>query len=159
MRRGWEDFAVLSDAEVLMRAVRAGKVEIVLAFSLNGLARSTLELVRALTEFVTRKVTLIIPGAGIDTSKVPGKVFLDTLDAISEFKHSAAVEAIHAGLNRARRRGVRLGRPSTVNAHREDVARLRSQGRTGRSISRELGIPSSTVFKIIGQLGRRRVRL
>jgi DNA invertase Pin-like site-specific DNA recombinase len=152
MRRGWEDFAVLSDADVLMRAVRAGKVEIVLA-------RSTLELVRVLTEFVTRKVTLIIPGAGIDTSKVPGKVFLDTLDAISEFKHSAAVEAIHAGLNRARRRGVRLGRPSTVNAHREDVARLRSQGRTGRSISRELGIPSSTVFKIIGQLGRRRVRL
>jgi DNA invertase Pin-like site-specific DNA recombinase len=159
MRRGWEDFAVVSDADVLLRAVRAGKVEIVLAFSLNGLARSTLELVRALTEFVTRKVTLIIPGAGIDTSKVPGKVFLDTLDAISEFKHSAAVEAIHAGLNRARRRGVRLGRPSTVNAHREDVARLRSQGRTGRSISRELGIPSSTVFKIIGQLGRRRVRL
>jgi DNA invertase Pin-like site-specific DNA recombinase len=105
-----------------------------------------------LRDFAAHKVALIIPSAGIDTSKVPGKVFLDTLDAISEFKHSAAVEAIHAGLNRARRRGIRLGRPETVNAHREDVARLRSQGRTGRAIAKELGIRSSTVFKIIGQL-------
>ena len=35
MRRGWEDFAVLSDADVLLRAVRAGKVESVLASNLN----------------------------------------------------------------------------------------------------------------------------
>ena len=150
--RDWEDIHVVKSREELLRAVASGRVEIVLCSSLNGLGRITLELVRVLTEFVTRKVTLIIPSAGIDTSKVPGKVFLDTLDAISEFKHSAAVEAIHAGLNRARRRGVRLGRPETVNAHREDVARLRSQGRTGRNIARKLGIPSSTVFKIIGQL-------
>ena len=51
-----------------------------------------------------------------------------------------------------KRRGVRLGSPETVNAYREDVARLRSQGLSGRAISKELGIPSSTVFKIIGQL-------
>jgi DNA invertase Pin-like site-specific DNA recombinase len=151
MRRAWEDFAVVSDADVLLRAVRAGKVEIVLASTLKGLARSTSQLVQVLREFVTRKVTLIIPGQGIDTSKA-GKAFLDMLDAISEFKHSAAVEAIHAGLNRARRRGVRLGRPETMNVHREDVARLRVLGRTGRAIAKELGIPSSTVFKIIGQL-------
>jgi DNA invertase Pin-like site-specific DNA recombinase len=150
VRRGWEENVhVVTDLDELTRLVWAGKVEIVLASSLNGLGRSVSHLVELLREFVTRKVTLIIPGQGIDTSKVPGKVFLDTLDAISEFKHSAAVEAIHAGLNRARRRGVRLGRPETVNAHREDVARLRSQGRTGRAIAKELGIQSSTVFKLI----------
>ena len=121
-----------------------------LANSLSGMARSVPELVAVLREFVSRKVVVIIPGR-INTSEAP-QVFLKTLDAISEFKHSAAVEAIHAGLNRARRRGVKLGRPTTVNAHREDVARLRAQGRTGRAIAKELGIPSSTVFKIIGQL-------
>ena len=155
MRRGWEDFAVVSDADVLLRAIRAGKVEIVLTSGLQGLAHGSLELVQLLKEFLSRKVTLIIPSADVDTSKMPRQAILDTLDAISEFKHSAAVEAIHAGLNRARRRGIRLGRPETVNAHREDVARLRAQGLTGRAIAKELGIPSSTVFKIIGQLGRR----
>jgi DNA invertase Pin-like site-specific DNA recombinase len=95
---------------------------------------------------------LIIPNSRIDTSKMSSKVFLDMLDAIEEFKHAATVEAINEGLAAAKARGVRLGRPETVNAHREAVARLRAQGRTGRSIAKELGIPSSTAFKIIGQL-------
>jgi DNA-binding NarL/FixJ family response regulator len=36
--------------------------------------------------------------------------------------------------------------------HYKEVARLRAQGKTGRAIAAELGIPSSTVFKLIGQL-------
>ena len=93
-----------------------------------------------LREFVARKVTLIIPSAGIDTSKMPGKVFLDTLDAISEFKHSVARRAYPCGTERCEKAWESsLGRPTTVNAHREDVARLRAQGRTGRSIAKELG--------------------
>ena len=55
MRRGWEDFAVVSDADVLLRAVRAGKVEVVLASNLRGLGRSVSHLVELLREFVTRK--------------------------------------------------------------------------------------------------------
>ena len=58
----------------------AGKAEIVLAFSSNGLGRSLYQLVRVLRDFVAHKVALIIPAGGIDTSKVPGKVVLDTLD-------------------------------------------------------------------------------
>ncbi len=52
----------------------------------------------------------------------------------------------------AQARGVKLGRPVKINAYCGDVARLRAQGRTGRAIAKELGIPSSSVFKIIGQL-------
>ena len=152
VRRGWEDVRVVSDARELMRAVRAGKVEIVLCSTLSGIARSTSQLVAVLREFVARKVTLLIPNSRIDTSKMPGKVFLDTLDAISEFKASVARENIAVGLATAKAQGIRLGRPRKVNEHREAVARLRSQGRTGRNIAHELGIPSSTVFKIIGQL-------
>jgi DNA invertase Pin-like site-specific DNA recombinase len=149
-QRGWDDVRVLKDAGELTRLVRLGRVEVVLANSLIGLGRSVSEVVAVLREFVSRKVVLIIPGR-INTSEAP-QVFLKTLDAVEEFKHSVAVERTNAGLNAARRRGGKLGRPTTVNAHREDVARLRAQGRTGRSIAKELGMPSSTVFKIIGQL-------
>ena len=71
------------------------------------------------------------------------------LDAIEEFKHAAPVESSRAGLAAARKRGIRLGRPQTVNAHRGNVAKLRARGLTGRAIAKELGIPSSTVFKIL----------
>jgi len=102
-----------------------------------------------LREFVSRKITLIIPSQGIDTSKVPRKAFLGMLDAIEEYRRAATVESVRAGLAAARKRGARLGRPQTVNAHRGDVARLRARGLTGRAIAKELGIPSSTVFKLI----------
>ena len=131
-----------------MRAGRSGKVEIILASNLNGLARSSLELVELLRKFVSRKITLIIPGR-IDTSKMPWQAFLDVLDCVEEFKRATATENIREGLVAARKRGVRLGRPQTVNAHREDVKRLRARGLTVRAIAKELGIPSSTAFKLI----------
>jgi DNA invertase Pin-like site-specific DNA recombinase len=95
------------------------------------------------------KFALIIPSRAIDTSKVPGKVVLDTLEAISEFKRAVAVESISAGLARARRRGVRLGRPEKVAAYRKDVLRLKARGLTGRAIAKEIGVPSANVFRII----------
>ena len=101
---------------------------------------------RVLRDFVAHKVALIIPAGGIDTSKVPGKVFLDTLDAIEQFKREATREGINKGLAHAKARGVRLGRPTKVNAYRDDVARLRAQGLTGRAIAKELNVPSSNVF-------------
>ena len=45
MNRQWEEVQVVSDADVFMRMVRAGKVEIVLA-SLNGLGRSVSHLLQ-----------------------------------------------------------------------------------------------------------------
>jgi DNA invertase Pin-like site-specific DNA recombinase len=93
----------------------AGKVEIILCSGLNRLARSSLELLELLGEFVSRKITLIIPNQHIDTSTVPRKAFLGMLDAIEEFEHAAATENIREGLVAARKRGIRLGRPQTVN--------------------------------------------
>ena len=42
---------------------------------------------------------------------MPGKVILDTLDAIEEFKREATREGINEGLAHPKARGVRLGRP------------------------------------------------
>jgi DNA invertase Pin-like site-specific DNA recombinase len=114
------------------------------------------QLVRVLRDLVAHKVALIIPSAGIDTSKVPGKVILDMLDAIEEFKREAIRQGINEGLAHAKARGVRLGRPTKVNAYCDDVARLRARGLTDRSIAKELSIPNSNVFKLIKGTGLKR---
>ena len=75
-QRGWDGVRVLSDADVLLRAIRAGRVEVVLANSLSGLARSVPEVVAVLREFVSRKVVLIIPGR-INTSRGAASVSQD----------------------------------------------------------------------------------
>jgi putative DNA-invertase from lambdoid prophage Rac len=61
-------------------------------------------------------------------------------------------ERVNAGLAVARAKGVRLGRPPTLEEHRADVARLREEGLTGRAIAKALGIPFSSVFKLISEL-------
>ena len=77
-------FHVVTNPEELLRTVRAGKAEIVLASSLQGLAHSSLELVQVLREFVSRKIALIVPSAGIDTSKVSRKALNGHLEHLSE---------------------------------------------------------------------------
>jgi DNA invertase Pin-like site-specific DNA recombinase len=151
VRRGWEEnVRVVTGLDALIRLVRAGRVEVVLASSLIGLGHSSSQLVAVLKEFISRRIVVIIPGR-INTSVSP-EVFLRTLDAVEEFKHAATVEAINEGLAAAKARGVSLGRPEIVNRYREDVAKLQARGLSGRAIGRELSISNASVFKIIGQL-------
>ena len=61
---------------------------------------------------------------------------------------SFATERIREGLAVARRRGIKLGRPTKLNAYREDIARRRAIGRTGRAIAAELSLPVGSVFQV-----------
>ena len=164
-RRGWTDVEEISDTvsgtkssrkglDRLMAAVRRGKVDVVVCFKLDRLGRSLQHLAQLIGEFKTHKVALVVPGQGIDTSEGSpvGKLQLHVLGAVAEFEAEIIRERVNAGLAAARKKGVRLGRPPSLSPHYGDVARLRSQGMSGRAIAAELKIPSSTAFKIIGQL-------
>jgi DNA invertase Pin-like site-specific DNA recombinase len=71
---------------------------------------------------------------------------------VAEFEREIIRERVNDGIAAAKARGVRFGRPVKIDAHRDSVARLRAQGRTGRAIAAELGIPSSNVFRLIADL-------
>ena len=165
VRHNWRDVQVITDTisgskisrkglDQFMKAVRAGKVDVVLCYNLDRLGRSLSHLVQLLGEFAAHKVALIVPGQGINTSSSnpASALLLNMLGAIAQFEHSIIAERVNAGLAAARKQGVKLGRPVTLDAHREDVARLRAQGRTGRAIAKQLGIPSSSVFKLLREL-------
>jgi DNA invertase Pin-like site-specific DNA recombinase len=147
-RHNWRDVQVITDTtsgskisrkglDALMKAVRAGKVDVVLCYNLDRLGRSLSHLVQ---------------GINTSSSNPASALLLNMLGAIAQFEHSIIVERVNAGLAAARRRGIKLGRPGTLGLHREAVAGLRAQGHTGRAIAKELGIPSSSVFKLIAGL-------
>jgi DNA invertase Pin-like site-specific DNA recombinase len=95
-------------------------------------------------------VPLICTSQGIDTTgnNPASKLQLDVLKAVCEFERNLIKDRVNAGLNAARARGVRLGRPSTLHKHRDEVLALRNKGMKLREISRELNIPISSVCKI-----------
>ena len=126
-----------------MAAVRRGKVDIVVCFKLDRLGRSLSHLAQLIDEFKTHQVALVVPAQGIDTSEgnPAGKLQLHILCAVVEFEREIIRERVNAGLAAAKTKGVRLGRPATLDAHRDDIARLRTEGLTCRAIAKELDIP------------------
>jgi putative DNA-invertase from lambdoid prophage Rac len=161
-RRGWPVAAEFSDRvsgakftrsglDELMRGVRKGKVDIVLCQKLDRLGRSLPHLAALIDEFTTHRVALVATSQGIDTSSdsPAGKLQLHILCAVAEFERSLIRERTCAGLKVARARGIRLGRPATLDAHRGDIARLRSEGLSCRVIAKELDIPVGSVFQVI----------
>jgi DNA invertase Pin-like site-specific DNA recombinase len=164
-RRGWTAVEEISDTvsgtkssrkglDRLMAAVRRGKVDIVVCFKLDRLGRSLSHLAQIIDEFSAHKVALVVPAQGIDTSEgnPAGKLQLHILCAVAEFEREIIRERVNAGLAVAKKKGVRLGRPSTLDAHRDEIAQLRTAGLSCRAIAKELGIPVGSVFQIIREL-------
>jgi DNA invertase Pin-like site-specific DNA recombinase len=137
-----------------MWLVRRGKVDVVLCAKLDRLGRSLSHLVQLVDEFRANRVALIVPGQNIDTSDTNpcAKFQLDILAAVCELERGLIRERVNAGIAAARARGIHLGRPSRRNPHYDAVAKLRSEGMSGRRIATQLGIGAPLVFKIIGQL-------
>lgn len=160
-RRGWSNVTefrdVISGAKFsrtgldrLMADIRRGRVDVVVCFKLDRLGRSLAHLAQIVGELTANRVALVCPSQGIDTSGMnpASQLQLNILMAIAEFERSIIRERVAAGLKAARARGRKLGRPGTLDGHREAVSRLRAQGASVRSIARELGLPVSSVHKV-----------
>lgn len=166
-RRGWTDVQEISDTisgtkssrkglDRLMAQVRRGKVDIVVAYKLDRLGRSLAHLAAMIAEFTAHNVALVVPEQGIDTSGAnsAARLQMNILCAVAEFEHEIIRERVTAGLAAAKKKGVKLGRPATLAAHRGNIARLRAQGMTGRAIAVELGLPLGSVFQVMNELKR-----
>lgn len=162
LRRGWsriewyrdiasgakQDRSGLND---LMQKVRRGKVDIVLAFKLDRVARSLGHLAQIIAELQTNRVALVCPSQGIDTSNgnPAAHLQLNILAAVAQFERELITERVRAGVSAAKSRGVKMGRPATARSKKQQLAALLAEGLNGRAISVRLRLPYSTVTEII----------
>jgi len=165
-RRGWtKRVSFFSDVgsgakhdrgalKVMMDEVREGTVDVLLTWKIDRLARSLNHLAQIIAELQTHNVALVIPSQGIDTTDGnPCAQFqLNILAAVAQFERELITERVNAGLSAARKRGVRLGRPPKSHEAVDRVREALDGGRTVADISRDLGIPYSTVGEIAREI-------
>jgi DNA invertase Pin-like site-specific DNA recombinase len=72
--------------------------------------------------------------------------------AIAEFERSIIQERVSAGLRAAKAKGVKLGRPATLDEHEPAVRALISQGAGVREIARRLKLPVGSAFKLVRRM-------
>src|SRR5215475_1689964 len=137
--------------DAMMAEVRKGRIDVVAVYKLDRLGRSLQHLAQLIGELEMHGTALVASSKGIDTSESnpTGRLQMHVLAAVAEFERSVIVERINAGLAAARERGVKLGRPRTLDRHINEVAKLSRKGLSGRRIATELNIPAGSVFAIL----------
>ncbi len=135
----------------VMNLARKRQIEMVLVSELSRWGRSTSDLRSTIQELADRQVAIrALNGPDIDISTAQGKLMLNMLAAISEFEGDLLRERIKSGIAHARSKGTKsgraIGRPGFDRGER--VKRLLAEGRSVRSIARELGISKTTVMKV-----------
>jgi len=143
--------------EKMLQDMRAGKITRVVCYKLDRCGRSLTHLCLLIDEMNRLGVPLVCTSQGIDTSENNpcAKFQLDVLKAVCEFERNLIRERVNAGLAAAKAKGVRLGRPATLDEHRDEVMGLRKKGKGIREISRELKLPVASVFKIVNTAAKK----
>jgi putative DNA-invertase from lambdoid prophage Rac len=119
-RRGWE-YEVFEETEStrktrpikekLLKLLREGKFDGVIVYKVDRWARSLQELIMNIEELKNRGKHFIVLTQPIDTSNASGMLMLQLIGAFAEFEREMIRERTMAGLDRARAKGIKLGRP------------------------------------------------
>ena len=158
-RRGWEVYRVYSDRasgakesrpglDVLMADARRGAFNVVVVWRFDRFARSVKQLVLALEEFRSLGIDFVSHQEALDTSTPMGKAMFTIIAAMAELERGVIRERVLAGLEHARQRGTRSGRPvgrPRAVFRRDQVPCLRAQGYSWRMIARTLGTSVASV--------------
>jgi len=113
-------------------------------FRFDRFARSTKHLITALETFSSLGVDFISYQEAVDTTTPAGKMLFTMISAFAEFERAIISERVKAGLEKAKAKGKKLGRPK-VEVDVEEVKRLRGQGLSIRQIALTMGFKKSLI--------------
>lgn len=156
--RGWNVHAIYEDQmtgrnvnrpqfQLALKDARSRKIDLFLVWKLDRAFRSMKDMVITLGELGELGVEFVSLKDNLDLTTSTGKLMTHILGAFAEFEASMIKERVVSGLAAAKRRGVQLGRPKTVDA--EEILKLRKQGKSMRQISKALGVGLGSVSAAI----------
>ena len=121
---------------------------------LDRLSRPLADLIAIVGKLRRRGIGFKSLHEALDTTTPGGRLVFHVFAALAEFIRELIVEGTSEGLDAARARGVRLGRPPAMSAEQIRHARdlLTQPDNTVSSIARLLGVSRSTIYKYVPEL-------
>ena len=127
-----------SGMERMMADATRRRFDILLAWDVSRLGRSLTQLVELFDTLRSLSIDLILEQQGVDTSTPAGRALMQMSAVFAEFERAMIVERTKAGMERARARGARIGRPPAQDSVRQAIRALRAKGLGMDRIAREL---------------------
>lgn len=136
--------------DLMMKMATQRKFDMVMCWSIDRLGRSLQNLIEILNELESMKIDLFFHQQAIDTSTPMGKMVFSILGALGAYERELIRERVISGLQTAKSKGVKLGRPSKMNeGMRNAVMLLKEKGMGIKQIAKELKIGIGTVYSAI----------
>jgi DNA invertase Pin-like site-specific DNA recombinase len=132
----------------MMNDLRRRKIDMVVVWALDRLARSLKQLLAIAEDCRSLGVDLVSLKQNVDTTLPAGRLTFQVLGAVAEFEREMLRERVKAGMAQARRSGKHVGRPPRRNFLAPEIERmkvLRSQGTSIRKLAKEFGTTQWTV--------------
>ena len=134
----------------MIDAARRREISAVVCTKLDRLARSTRHLCNLAAEFEALDVDLVILDMAVDTSTPMGRLLFSVLAGVAEFERELIRDRTRAGMEAARAKGKRIGRPPLLG--KREIARarrMREAGRSLRHIASVLGVSHGTILTVL----------
>ena len=161
-RSGWDVIHVFADEgisgakgrdkrpgyDALLKAVSRRDIDIVATWSVDRLGRSLPDLVGLLSDIESKGCDLYLHQQAIDTSTASGRMLFQMLGVFAEFERSIIRSRVVAGLDRARTKGIRIGRPPTPVSRLEKIEKALKHGLSVRKAAAETGVSTATVMRV-----------
>jgi DNA invertase Pin-like site-specific DNA recombinase len=120
-------------------------------WKLDRLARSIRQLIETVEDLERRKIGLRSLTEAIDTTTPGGRLVFHVFAALAEFERSVIRERTAAGLEAARARGRKGGRPRRLSAADLAAAKamLRDPAITVEEVARRLRVGAATLYRYL----------
>ena len=143
----------------LLKAVVRKEVTRVIVWDISRLGRSLKDLLATLTEIQESGADLYIHNQGIDTSNTTGKMMFQLLGMFAEFEREIIRDRVVAGIEKAKSKGTRLGRPSVAPITKKHVIQMSEIGWSQTRIAKKLDISQAKVSLILKEYRQRPVQI
>lgn len=132
----------------------AKKFDTIICYRLDRFSRKANTAIRQLIDLDEAGVAFISvtqPVLNLGHDNPFRRTMLAAFAEISELERETIVARVKAGLEAARKKGKKLGRPSTITPETQaKVRRLSAQGKSHRRIAEMIGISNGSVANILG---------
>ena len=136
--------------DLMMKMATQRKFDMVMCWSIDRLGRSLQNLIELLNQLESVRIDLFFHQQAIDTSTPMGKMMFSILGALGAHERELIRERVIAGLQTAKSRGVKLGRPTKMNEGMKNAVQLlRGNGMGIKQIAKELRIGVGAVYSAL----------
>ncbi len=131
-----------------LKSLRDG--DILIVWKLDRLGRSLQHLIEVVSELEGRQIGFQSLTENIDTTSPTGKLIFHIFGSLAEFERGLIRERVKAGLEVAKKRGKKFGRPDALNDKAKEMAfAMFNGGALKIDIAKHFGVTRQTIYTLL----------